>query len=407
MARHKHRAQDFTRIRVLTFPLLIGIMLRKSNKSIQLVLNEMVSLFPSHTSVTGSAYSKARQKIRHTAFIELNEKVVVDLTYADTYQTYKGHRLLAVDGSKILLPDTPETREEFGTIPYRNEQVQGEHVWARASVLYDVLNNVAVTAIFSPNATSEIDLAQEHLTHSAVGDLIIFDRGYCAYTTMVAVTVRKANFLIRCHRRSFKVARDLFTGTGTDSITVTLAAPAKSQSDLPAKLTVRFIRVVLPTGEIEVLATSLLDEKRYPTAGFQELYWQRWGVETFYGMIKTRLSLENFSGYSVESIRQDFFVTIFLSGLESMMTADVDKTLRRKATQHKQQVNKAVSFNAIKNRTFDIILSDQAPEKIVEELTTLFLTNPTLYRPDKTPERRHSSSRQILNFFKRKRKVVF
>ena len=396
--------------------MLLGIMLRKSSKSIQLTLNEIVSLFPSHIpSVTGAAYTKARRKIRHTAFIELNQQVVVNLTYADTYQTYHGHRLLALDGSKILLPDTPENKQAFGAISYVNQDknVHGEHAWARASVLYDVLNNIVVDAALARIDTSEIDLAHEHLSQSKPNDLVIFDRGYCAYTTMAAVKAARADFLIRCHRRSFQTARDMFTGTGADSITVTVPVPEnvtrsdRVTQDLPEDITVRFVRVILPTGEIEVLVTSLLDEGTYPTVSFQELYWKRWGVETFYGIIKTRLSLENFSGYSAESVRQDFFVTVFLSGLESIMTEDVDDELKRKATRHTQQVNKAVSFNAIKHRAFDVILGDQSPEQIVEDLTNLFLTSPTLYRPNKQPERKKNSTKQILNFFRRKRKAVF
>ena len=66
--------------------------------------------------------------------------------------------------------------------------------------------------------------------------------------------------------------------------------------------------------------TSLLDEVKYPTADFKEIYGLRWGVETFYGVVKTRLQLENFTGKTVESIRQDFHATIYITGLESILT---------------------------------------------------------------------------------------
>ena len=54
-----------------------------------------------------------------------------------------------------------------------------------------------------------------------------------------------------------------------------------------------------------MLATDLLDEALYPTAEFGELYHQRWGIETYYGLVKSRLDLENFTGLSAEAIRQD------------------------------------------------------------------------------------------------------
>ena len=75
--------------------------------------------------------------------------------------------------------------------------------------------------------------------------------------------------------------------------------------------------------------TSLLDQETYPATGFKQLYYLRWGVETLYGVLKTRLGLENFSGYSAESIRQDFFATIFLTGSETLLTMDADEQLSK------------------------------------------------------------------------------
>jgi hypothetical protein len=86
------------------------------------------------------------------------------------------------------------------------------------------------------------------------------------------------------------------------------------QLGLPASVQARFVRVLLNTGEWEVLVTSLLDEIRYPTTEFRSLYARRWGIETFYGLLKTRLDLENFTGNGAEAVRQDFHATIDLSG---------------------------------------------------------------------------------------------
>jgi hypothetical protein len=55
---------------------------------------------------------------------------------------YKGMRVLGIDGSKILLPNTPDIRKKFGQISYRNDHpdVKGAHAYGMASVMYDVLN---------------------------------------------------------------------------------------------------------------------------------------------------------------------------------------------------------------------------------------------------------------------------
>jgi IS4 transposase len=77
---------------------------------------------------------------------------------------------------------------------------------------------------------------------------------------------------------------------------------------------------MLSTGEIEVLVTSLLDSDKYTAQMLKELYHLRWGIETLFGVLKERLRLDNFTGKTVISIKQDFFATLFLVGLESILT---------------------------------------------------------------------------------------
>ena len=81
----------------------------------------------------------------------------------------------------------------------------------------------------------------------------------------------------------------------------------------------RFVRVDLPDGEVEILATSLLDRAKYPTGLFKRLYYKRWRIETFFQAIKSRLAVDNFTGRTVEAIKQDFFSTLFVSGLETVL----------------------------------------------------------------------------------------
>jgi IS4 transposase len=59
------------------------------------------------------------------------------------------------------------------------------------------------------------------------------------------------------------------------------------------------VQVDLP-GEPEVLVSSLTDLQAYPTALFADLYFQRWGVEEDYRVLKSRLNIENYSNISVE-----------------------------------------------------------------------------------------------------------
>ena len=50
------------------------------------------------------------------------------------------------------------------------------------------------------------------------------------------------------------------------------------------------------------------------------------------GVLKTRLDLENFSGLGAEAVRQDFHATVYLTGLETILTEAAQAQLDAKAT---------------------------------------------------------------------------
>jgi hypothetical protein len=395
--------------------LVLVLIMRKSVKSLQNVVNEAMTWLE-QTPVTASAYSQARYNLKHTAFIELNQTAIVETLYSDNeYLKLWGFRVLAVDGSKIVLPDNKKVREEFGTIAWKNgenAEIQGEKPYALASVLYDVLNRVALDATLGKAKAYEVDLAIAHLAQTKVGDLLTMDRNYPSYRMLAEMNHLGRDFVVRCSTASFKVARQMLKGEGADSQIVTLTPcaeqmPVIQKLGLPTSMTVRFVRVRLSTGEYEVLVTSLLDEFLYPSYEFLALYQLRWGIETFYGLLKTRLELENFTGTGVEAIKQDFYATVYLSGLESLLTDAAQAKLDAKQTRYPQTVNRAVSFNAIKNQALDLLFSDGDTDSLLERLTALFLTNPCLERIQRNPPRKKSSARVLLNFQKRQKKHCF
>jgi hypothetical protein len=348
----------------------------------------------------------------------LNKSAVQKAMYeGGEYQKFWGFRLLAIDGSKIRLPDKQAISDEFGVMRWKKNgkdvEIEGEIPTATASVLYDVLNCVAVDAILAKAKAYEVDLAIEHLAHTTAEDLLLEDRGYASYEMLAESNHHNRQIVIRCSGASFSVARKMLKGEGADSQIVTLVPCKKQRAEmkkrgLPMKLTVRFVRVLLDTGEYEVLVTSLLDGKQYPTEEFKTLYWYRWGVETFYGVLKTRLEVENFTGNSVEAVKQDFFSAIFLTGLEAILTDAAQAKLdAKKDNKHRQIVNRSVSFNAIKNKAFDLLNSNMATQPLLEQLTALFMTSPTLERKGRSFERKKTSASKKLDFYKRRKTHCF
>ncbi len=414
---HRTGSGFFTRNRKLTFVLVILLILQKSLKSLQPVLNEFFGkLGEPLVTVTAGAFTQARAELSHTAFIELNQKAVAETYYRERdYKTWRGFRVLSVDGSKIILPNEKEIRKYFGSVRIANQDqnVSGEYPVALASVLYDVLNRIALDAVLSHAKAYEVNLAGEHLDFVEENDLLLFDRNYPSYLFPAALTQQNTDFLGRCSRSSFREARAMFE-PGAEESRVAILRPHHTKKKeiealgLPAEIKVRFVRVVPDNGEIEVPVTSLTDETEYSVNDFKEMYHLRRGTETFYGTVKGRLNLENFTGKTVEAVRQDFYSTIFASGLESVLTEDAQESLAAKSSDNKypQTVNKAVSFNAVKNHVIGLFLKEENPETLSDKLTRLFMMNPVCVREREVP-RKKSKPRKLVNCHRRIRKICF
>ena len=280
------------------------------------------------------------------------------------------------------------------------------------------MNKIAIDSILGYSKAYEVDLAEEHLSYAGSNDLVLLDRNYTSYRFLSYMRMRGIDFVCRCSRKSFKAAQEMFEGKGRDSQIVTLFPPNIKETrelGLPTQIKVRFVRLKLDTGETEILVTSLIDEDLYITSDFKELYNLRWGIETFYSIVKTRLSLENFTGKSAESVKQDFYATIYITGLESILTSGVNKELEEKTSnpdikkraENKQKVNKAVSFNAIKNNVFDLLYSEIDIDIVVEKLEALFRMNPNCVRKKPKQERKKVSLTKKINYHKRIRKICY
>ena len=422
IGRHKARAQDFTRQRSLPFARVITLLLQKTARSLQLHLNDFFDrLDRGFTTATASAWCQARLKLRHTAFIELNEQAILEPVYGAesrfAVRRWHGHRLLAIDSSLLYLPNEQALGEEFGWVDCRNQKGEcGRYVQGRLSVLTDVLNRLALETLLVSSAVGERALAMEHVNRLGAEDVALMDRGFAGYELWARLLASGRHFVCRCGRGSFGiVGRLMVENQPGRSLTMRLrpshgAVGPMRQKGLPETITVRFVTLRLNTGELEVLASSLLDEQKHPTQSFGEVYGYRWGVETYYGLLKGRLDLENFSGQSVEAVRQDVYACVLLSNLETILTAPTQTEMAQRAAVEAtpaKQVNHAVGFHTIKSHLIDLLLSREPVEEVIEKMRGLFGGNPVVKRPGRKSPRRKTSAWRSYRFQRYIRKVVF
>lgn len=422
-ARHRVRAQDFTRDCQLTFPILMLFILQKTVKSLQRHLHEFLDDLAAgqlFEPVTSGAVTHARAKLKAGAFIELNQDCVLPTVYGAEHpiQCWRGHRLVGVDSSLVRLPRSEELGQKFGWKEAANQNgaTGTRFPEARLSVIYDLLNRVGWEARLESSTLGEVPLAIQQLERLQPGDVEINDRGFTGYLYLALVRQREAHFIARCSTGSFLAAQEMFRrNRANQSQVVWLFAPADQKAQcqrlgLPWKLAVRFVSLRLPSGELEVLATSLLDEVGYPTEEFLTVYHWRWGHETFHLMLKGRLELENFSGQTVEAVEQDVQAALLLANLESVLSEPTQAALnqQRQADTQPRQVNRSNSYHAIKDQVVDLLYGDTPAPTVLQKLMRLFQGEPVAVRPNRqAPRRRRPSFHRSYHFQRRVKKVVF
>jgi hypothetical protein len=423
LAGHRERPQDFTRQRQLTFPLLMLFLLQQTLKSIQRHLHEFLDELAQgqiFEPLTSGAVTHARAKLKESAFTELNQECVLPTVYGPEHpiQRWRGHRLIGVDSSLVRLPESQELGQTFGWKEASNQHgsTGTRYPEARLSVIYDLLNRIGLDARLEPSTVGEVTLALQQLEHLQPGDIEINDRGFTGYLYLASVAQRGRHFIARCSTGSFLAAQEMFRlNKANQSKAVWLFAPPDQKAQcqrlgLPLKMRVRFVSLRLPSGELEVLATSLLNETLYPTEEFLTVYHWRWGHETFHLMLKGRLELENFSGRTVEAIRQDTQAAVLLANLESVLSEPAQAALTEQSTPQTQprQVNRSNSYHALKDQVLDLLYRNIPVPIVINKLMKLFKGSPVAVRPKRTvPRRRRPSFHRSYHFQRRVKKAVF
>jgi len=396
MERHRQSPTAFTRKRALPFVLLVVFLVNLVKRALQDELDAYFNLerhaVVAARVVTKSAFCQARQKLRASAFEELNTVQTQYFYQHFPYQTWHGWRLLGVDGSTAELPVTADILAHFG--------YWGDKPLARVSQLFDVLNQLTLDAWIGPKTRDERDCAAHHLAHVQPGDLLLLDRGYPAFWLFVLILSRGAHFCARMPCGVWAEV-DRFVASGQREQIVTLTPGAHAQQECQARqlptipLQVRLLRIVLDSGEIEVLATSLVDSTAYPHAQFKELYHQRWPVEEDYKVIKLRAEVENWSGKSTLAVQQDFYAKIFTINLTVILTqpAQTQVTHQSETKRYAYRVNFAYALSLMKD-TVVHLLRQSAISDLLTALWQAMMRTTEPIRPGRKAPRRKGQRRK-------------
>ena len=292
--------------------------------------------------------------------------------------SYNGYRLLAVDGSRLNLPYHKESLEEFGVQKNCDNQIQ-----ALSSCLYDVLNGIVVDAIIAPCNASERDLAAAHLINVEKiksPDLILFDRGYPSAKMIDQLENGEFNYIMRCDDTFVRGMKKYLSGN--DCVITYRFKKANVEN------TFRVVRFDV-NGTPEILVTNLYDES-FTIDTFKQLYHLRWGIEAKYDDIKNKLELENFSGTTPLAIKQDFYATLFLNNLASLMILEnrEEIELRNAESNNKYQykINVNTVISELKENVIMMLITDskRQKKKLIKEIYQVISHSVVPIRPNRS-----------------------
>jgi Transposase DDE domain len=406
LERFRVHPTDFSRRRKLPFSLVVLLILRGHKVSLQRALNHVFqTLGRLYEVATASALSQARRKINPDLFIYLTTQVWQEF-YAvygpdARVERWRGRRVLGVDGTYLNLPDTPELRTTYSV--QTNQHDRGARVQALASVLYALRNDIGLSAARRPKQAEKNFLFDDHWASTQANDVVVLDRASADYTVMAWIAGHGRAFVMRFPRQSFAAVNTFWVSAAVDQ-EVDLQPSAEARKfvathRLPTPLRVRLIKVVLDSGEEEVLGTNLLDTAAFPTAEFAQVYRWRWQEETYCNRLKNIFEVERFSAPSLTAVAQDCHGLVFLATLEGILTKSAQAEMTAHAAQHECQntprVNRAISYTALLDHTVELLAAtDVVLEQVWDKLHHLFQTNPSRHRMGRQFPRHHPSTSQ-------------
>jgi len=403
----------FSRDRKLTFKnLIVIIIIFKS--SIQRELDRFYKVVKSGDfnirEVTKGALSQARAKLDPWAFKRLNDVACNTFYELAPYYVWHDFRVLAVDGTRLVLPNHPSVVAEFGQHSF-GPKADSPRSLALASMLYDVLNQMTIDAEIAPYSDSERDLLLKHIEKTKAGDILLLDRGYPCIWLLFLLKARGVEFCVRMKDDWWLSVKEFVESDEKERI-VTYKLPKKDRKKLEdypqmmdQNITCRLIKIELENGEKEILCTSLTDMKKYDYSDFEELYHYRWNEEEAYKLLKSRIELENFSGKTAIAVQQDFFAKILLMSLCAAYAHPIEErvTNEYKADNERAYDQKINRTNAL-SMTQDILISvmiKRQYKKALEAFDDIVKKTREIIRPGRSEPRKMKPKRPYSMNYKR------
>lgn len=210
-------------------------------------------------SLNTAAFSKARQelpeKLPQQLFRSLAQTTESQASEKFPAQsTWQGRCIKVVDGSTLLMPDTPENQSEFPQM--KNQQKGSGFPIARIVAIFSLLTGCALDLAIGPykgKETGEHALLRQILNCLEQGDILLGDAYYSSYFLMVMLLNMGVDFVFESHgsrQVDFRIGRRL----GNGDHLLSLKKPKKPDwmseecyASMPETLEIREVQIMIET----------------------------------------------------------------------------------------------------------------------------------------------------------------
>jgi hypothetical protein len=279
--KRERRTRKLPSTLILQLVITLGLLVEVARRQVLGYLLPKGALLPTKKSISRACYRVGPRPMM-ALFLELAKPLADEATLPQAF--HHGLRLVALDGSKLDVPDTPENDRIFG----RHATGRGRSAFPQVKLigLAEVGTHALLDLRLRPHQRHETAPALQIVRRSVQpGMLVLFDRGLYSYRMLATITSQGAEFLGRVPAQAtLEAGKRLSDGSYLSRVYPTQYARRKERGGVA----VRVIEYrVGEQDEVVRLVTSLLDHKAHPALELATLYHERWEFELLLDEVKT------------------------------------------------------------------------------------------------------------------------
>ncbi len=279
------------------------------------------------SSIAPSSFCAARKKLDEGIFKCANRNILAAYAAQDSTYTWLGHRLFAVDGSKLNLP---RALRAYG---YAVPCNKARYPQGLLSCLYQLQSQLPFDFDLVAHG-NERRCALRHLAVLRKDDVVVYDRGYYSYPMLHQHHQSGIHAIFRLKESSSTRIQDFFTSSQSDTL-VSIYPSRQSQYDMRKKhpdidfipVQMRLLKYTV-AGSMFCLGTTLVEpHQRYALQDFMQVYHARWGVEELYKVSKRIFEVQDFHAKTERGVKQELFAHFVLITLNRLFANQADREL--------------------------------------------------------------------------------